>query len=83
MFLLHDALVTRANAWWVVDRLRVVGRADEAIAAAVIERALTDRAQGVTLTAPECNAVLEALIDAPSGLFELRDTLSRHHRDQR
>jgi hypothetical protein len=49
----------------------------------VIERALTDRAQGVTLTAAECDAVLEALIDAPSGLFELRDTLSRDHRDKR
>ena len=83
MFLLHDALVTRANAWWVVTRLRVVGRADETIAAAVIEQALTDRAQGVTLTPAECEALLEILSEAPSGLFELRDTLTRDDHEWR
>ena len=82
MFLLHDALVTRWDAWWVVGRLRAVGRADETIAAAAIDRALSDRAEGVTLTAPECDAVLAALTDAPAGLFELRDSLARDDRDR-
>ena len=79
MFLLHDALVARTDAWWLVDRLRVVGRAYEAIAAAVLERALTDRAQGGTLTEAECDAVLDALCrDTPRpGLVELRGVLMR------
>ena len=79
MFLLHDALVPRTDAWWLVDRLRVVGRADEAIAAAVLERALTDRALGVTLTEAECDAVLDALSrETPrAGLVELRGALLR------
>ena len=79
MFLLHDALVPRTDAWWLVDRLRVVGRADETIAASVLERALTDRALGVTLTEAECDAVLDALCrDTPrAGLVELRGALLR------
>ncbi len=80
MFLLHDALVTRADAWWLVSRLRVAGRADETIVAAVLERALTDRAQGITLTAAECDAVLDVLYDAPEGLVELRVALLRDPR---
>jgi len=80
MFLLHDARVARSDAWWLVDRLRSVGRADGTIAAAVIERALTDRAQGITLTAAECDAVLDVLYDAPEGLVELRGALLRDHR---
>lgn len=81
MFLLHDTLVTRADAWWLVDRLRVTGRADETIAAAVLERALTDRIPGITLTVAECDAVLDALSAAPPGLVELRGALMREHRE--
>ncbi len=80
-FQLHDARVSRWDGWWVVGRLRCVGRADETTAAEAIDRALTDRAQGVTLTAAECEAVLTVLIDPPDGLLGLRDELARHRRD--
>jgi hypothetical protein len=45
----------------------------------VLERALTDRALGVTLTEAECDAVLDALCrDTPrAGLVELRGALLR------
>jgi hypothetical protein len=76
MVLLHDVPVTRADAWWVVARLRDIGRADDVIAAAVIERALTDEAAGVALTADECDAVLDVLVNATAGLSELRTKLA-------
>ncbi len=60
----------------MVARLRVIGRADDVIAAAVIERALTYGAQCVTLTAAECDAVLDVLVDATAGLSELRAKLA-------
>jgi hypothetical protein len=80
MFELHDEPVTHSNAWWLVDQLRVIGRADEATAAAAIEHALTDEAPGVTLTDRQCDAVLAALRNPPPGLFGLRAVLARDRR---
>ena len=80
-FRLHDVELTRWDAWWLVGRLRCGGRADETTAAWAIDRALTDRAHGATLTTAEYGAVLTALDDPPHGLRALRETLERNRRD--
>lgn len=76
MFQIHDQPVTRSDAWWLVDQLRIVGRADDAIAAAAIEHALNDESRAVTLTERQWAAVLGALHDPPPGLVRLRGALS-------
>jgi hypothetical protein len=81
-FRLHDVPLTRWDAWWLVGRLRYGGRADETTAAWAIDRALTDRAQSVTLTSAECEAVIAVLDDPPAGLRELRVTLERNRGDR-
>jgi hypothetical protein len=80
MFQLDDEPVTCSNAWWLVDQLRVVGRADEATAAAAIESALKHNSPGVTLTGRQRDAVLAALDNPPPGLLRLRRVLARDRR---
>lgn len=80
MFAIHDQQVTRSAAWWLVDRLRVVGRADEATAAAALEHALTEDDPGVLLSEPERDAVLAVLDDPPQSLLRLRIALARDRR---
>jgi hypothetical protein len=77
LFLLYGEPVTLSDAWYLVDQLRIVGRADEATAAAAIERALVDEAVGVRLTRRQWNAVLSVLDDPPAGLVRLRGALAR------
>ena len=77
MLKIHDESVRRSDAFWLVDQLRIVGRADDATAAAAIERALMDEAPAVPLAERERDAVLACLEDPPEGLLELRRTLLR------
>lgn len=80
MFEIHDESVSRSAAWWLVDQLRIVGRADEVTAAAAIEHALTDDDPGVLLSERERDAVLAALADPPQSLIRLRIALTRDQR---
>lgn len=80
MFVLYGEPVGRSDAWYLVDQLRIVGRADGITAAAVIEHALMDEAIGVELTPKQWNAVLSVLDDPPKRLMRLRDALARGQR---
>jgi hypothetical protein len=67
------------DAWWLVDQLRIVGRADEATAAAAIENAITQDLPGVMLTGGQQEAVLAVLGNPPDGLVGLCVVLLRDH----
>ena len=80
MFEIHDQQVTRSAAWWLVDQLRIIGRADEVTAAAAIEHALTEDDPGVLLSERERDAVLAVLDDPPQSLLRLRIALAKDRR---
>lgn len=82
MFEITGESVRCSDAWWLVDQLRIVGRADEATAAAAIENALTNESPGVPLTDGQRDAVLAALGDSPPGLLGLRGVLLRDHQER-
>jgi len=73
--------VTESDAYWVIDRLRAVGRADDATAAHAIEIGI-DYDQQVELDDVQQVAVMMSLAGAPEGLMPLRRTLARNHRDR-
>lgn len=72
-----------SDAWWIVDQLRLIGRADDATAAAAIERGLIGLAEGIELDDQQCEAVLVVLVDCPRGLSDLRLKLLRDHHHRR
>ena len=74
--------VTDSDAWWIVDELRTIGRADDATAAFVIERGLARNEPIDCLTADQEQAVMLALTYAPVSLEPLRRKLARNHYDR-
>lgn len=79
---IEGARITRGDSWWLVEHLRYSGRAVDAIVARGLEEALaTGDALGELLPA-EKDAVLQALIDPPAGLLELRSVLARDRIDR-
>lgn len=73
--------VTESDAYWIIDRLRAVGRADDATAAHAIEVGI-DFEQPVGLDDVQQVAVMMSLAGAPESLMPLRRTLARNHRDR-
>ena len=69
-------LVSTADARWLIEQLRVVGRADDVTAAHAIERAIRRLASIDDLTVRERDAILFALVDPPAGLVTLRGQLA-------
>lgn len=70
--------VNDRDAWWLIDRLRSIGRAEDATAAFTIESALTTDTDVVWLTPAEKQAVMRALAQHPVTLIELRNELRRN-----
>jgi hypothetical protein len=68
--------VTDSDAWWLVDRLRQAGRADDATAAQTIEAAIHVNDDVSDLIDAEKDALLVTLLDPPDGLLELRSLLA-------
>lgn len=75
--------VSGRSAWWLIDHLRSVGRADDVTAASAIEHAfLNDDHVVRRLEAGEADAVLVGLLDATDGLVGLRGKLARDRRNR-
>jgi hypothetical protein len=74
--------ISNSDAWWIVDQLRTVGRADDAVSAFAIERALLDEKLGIDLTPTSRQRVFAALVDCPDSLKRLRTTLARDYRER-
>jgi hypothetical protein len=81
MFEICGTPVERSDAWWLVDELRTIGRADDVIAAATIESGLW-HSDEVDLSPSQREAVLDLLVSCPVSLDGLRGTLLRDHRDR-
>ena len=74
--------IADSDGRWIVARLREVGRADDATAAASIEHGL-DTGNAIDWLSPgEKDAVMMVLADAPDSLRLLRVTLARDHFDR-
>ena len=74
--------MSKSDAWWIVDRLRTVGRADDATAAFALELGITADEPIDWLTPAQQDAVMLSLANAPSSLKPLRRTLARNHRNR-
>lgn len=68
--------IPRSAGRWIVSRLREVGRADDATAAASIEYGLDVDCPVDWLTEEERAAVAVVLVSAPSSLDALRSSLA-------
>lgn len=79
---LCDESISHSDAWWIVDKLRTIGRADDTISASAIERALLDDEFALDLRPDGRQAVLMVLADCPPSLRRLRTTLARDLRDR-
>ncbi len=71
--------VTDSDAWWIVDQLRTVGRADDATAAFALERGIIDDEPVDWLTPNQQQAIMLVLSKAPESLVPLRRKLARDH----
>jgi hypothetical protein len=69
--------VTDRDGWWLVDRLRAAGRADDVTAAFAIELAIDADDDLDWLTPAEKDAVILALAQHPVTLIKLRTQLAR------
>ena len=69
--------IASADARWLIEALRAVGRADDVTAAHAIERAIRHLVPVDDLTQTERDAVIGCLSDPPSGLVPLRAALAR------
>jgi hypothetical protein len=74
--------VTDRDGWWLVDRLRAAGRADDVTAAFAIELAIEADDDLDWLTPAEKDAVILALAQHPVTLIKLRTQLARDHLDR-
>jgi len=74
--------VTDRDGWWLVDRLRAAGRANDVTAAYAIEVAIESGEEIGCLTSAEKDAVILALRQHPVTLIKLRNQLARDLRDQ-
>jgi hypothetical protein len=72
--------VAERDAWWLVDRLRAVGHADDTTAASAIEAAIYSGDNVDWLTPAEKDSVMLTLGQHPVTLIELRTHLARDHR---
>jgi hypothetical protein len=68
--------VRDGDAHWLVEELDHDGSERATSASVVIATALTRRARQVALSAGQRQAVLDALVDSPVGLDELRTRLA-------
>jgi hypothetical protein len=74
--------VTDRDAWWLVDRLRAVGRADDTTAAYAIEAAISSGDNVDWLTPAEKDSIMLCLGQHPVTLIKLRTHLARDHRNR-
>jgi hypothetical protein len=74
--------VTDGDAWWLIDELRTIGRADDATAAFAIEIGVTADEPIDWLTPVQMKAVISALAYGPASLEPLRKKLARDHYDR-
>ncbi len=74
--------VSDRDGWWLVDRLRASGRADDVTAACAIELAIEADEDLDGLTSAEKDAVILALAQHPVTLIKLRNQLARDLRDR-
>ena len=74
--------VTDSDAWWIVDRLFAIGRADDVTTALTLELGIQAGADVNWLTPAQEAAVMLVLDNPPDGLLELRHKLARDHHDQ-
>ncbi len=75
--------ISDRDGWWLVDRLRASGRADDVTAAYAIEAAIEADEELDCLTSAEKDAVILALAQHPVTLIKLRNQLGREKRDRR
>ena len=74
--------VTDRDGWWLVDRLRAAGRADDVTAAYAIQIGLECGVETGCLTSFEKDAVILALWQHPVTLINLRTLLARDRLDR-
>jgi hypothetical protein len=74
--------ISRSDAWWIVDQLRTIGRADDAVCALGIEQALLDDLESVDLAPSRRQSVLGVLTNCPRTLTTLRVALIRDDRGE-
>jgi len=74
--------VTDRDGWWLVDRLRAAGRADDVTAAYAIQIGLECGEEAGCLTSVEKDAVILALWQHPVTLIGLRNRLARDRLDR-
>ena len=79
---LEGVTIARSDGRWIVARLREIGRADDATAAASIEFGLDSNLAIDWLTSGEKDAVMMVLSGAPDSLHPLRATLARDRHDR-
>jgi hypothetical protein len=74
---IEGVVVTERDAWWLVDRLRARGRADDTTTAFAIEVAIESGEDVDQLTTRQKNSIREALGQHPVTLIALRTQLAR------
>ena len=74
---IEGVVVPERDAWWLVDRLRARGRAEDTTTAIAIEVGIESGEDVPRLTAPQRNSIRDALGQHPVTLIALRTQLAR------
>ena len=74
MVRIEGVVVTERDAWWLVDRLRARGRAEDTTTAIAIEVGIESGEDVARLTTPQRNSIRDALGQHPGDVDRIADT---------